>query len=74
MKGNVTLREESRCAKIAVGICEGLRQLVRPRHSWEDGITDISQRNKAMGRATDSCGSEQTPVAGSCDFLQQLAS
>jgi len=60
--------------KIAVGVCEGLRPLVRPRHSLEDGITDISQRNMALERATDSCGSEQTPVAGSCDFLEQLAS
>jgi hypothetical protein len=60
--------------KTAVGICQGLRQLVRSRHSWEDGITDISQRNRVLVRATDSCGSEQTPVAGSCGFLEQLAS
>jgi hypothetical protein len=60
--------------KIAVGVCEGLRTLVRPRHTLDDGITDISQRNRALELATDSCGSEQTPVAGPCDFLEQLAS
>ena len=71
MKENIPPREERRRQKIAVGICEGLRPLVRLRYSWEDGITDISQINRALRRVTDSCGSEQTPVAGSCDFLEQ---
>ena len=35
--------------KIAVGLCEGLRPVVRPRHGLEDGITDISQRKRGVG-------------------------
>jgi hypothetical protein len=57
-----------------IGKPEGKRQLGRPRHRWEDNIrTDL--REIVTGRCElDVSGSEQEPVAGSCEHGNEPSS
>jgi hypothetical protein len=65
--------EERKVYKVLVEKPEGRRPLGRPRRRWENAIRMDLRKIGFGGCVLDSTGSGQGPVAGCCDFGDELS-